>query len=130
MDSGGRGGCVLWRCHRAGSGPGSPRWAGGQVACGGRGEYGWGRALPNARARPPVRSGEARGGREANEVRSRHATFFLAVAEEAEPELAGALQSVWVERLEGEHDNMREALSWLLERREAKLALRFGGAFW
>jgi tetratricopeptide (TPR) repeat protein len=37
---------------------------------------------------------------------------------------------VWVERLEGEHDNMREALSWLLERREAKLALRFGGAFW
>jgi predicted ATPase len=54
--------------------------------------------------------------RDVDEVRDRHAAFFLALAEEAEPELTGPQQRVWVERLEGEHDNLREALSWVLER--------------
>ena len=67
---------------------------------------------------------------EAEKVQGHHVAFFLAVAEEAEPELAGPQQSVWVERLEAEHDNLREALSWLLESGEGKLGLRFGGALW
>ena len=69
-------------------------------------------------------------GGEADEVQNRHAAFFLAVAEEAEPELAGPRQSAWVERLEAEHDNMREALSRILERGEAEPALRLGAALW
>jgi predicted ATPase/DNA-binding SARP family transcriptional activator/DNA-binding CsgD family transcriptional regulator len=72
-------------------------------------------------------------GAEVDEVKNRHATFFLAVAEEADPELAGPRQSAWVERLETEHDNMREALSWVLERGEGEQALRLGaalGRFW
>jgi predicted ATPase/DNA-binding SARP family transcriptional activator/DNA-binding CsgD family transcriptional regulator len=69
-------------------------------------------------------------GRETEEVQNRHAAFFLAVAEEAEPKLVGSQQSAWVERLEAEHDNMREALSWILERGEDELGLRFGGALW
>lgn len=69
-------------------------------------------------------------GGEADEVRNRHASYFLAVAEEAEQELAGPQQSAWVERLEAEHDNMREALSWVLERGEGELALRLGAALW
>jgi DNA-binding CsgD family transcriptional regulator/tetratricopeptide (TPR) repeat protein len=44
--------------------------------------------------------------------------------------LAGPQQRVWVERLEGEHDNLREALSWVLERGEHELALRLGAALW
>jgi predicted ATPase/DNA-binding SARP family transcriptional activator/DNA-binding CsgD family transcriptional regulator len=67
---------------------------------------------------------------EAEEVQNRHAAFFLTLAEEVEPELAGPQQSVWVERLDVDHDNLREALSWFLERREAELALRLGAALW
>jgi predicted ATPase/DNA-binding SARP family transcriptional activator/DNA-binding CsgD family transcriptional regulator len=67
---------------------------------------------------------------EADEVQDRHATFFLALAEEAEPQLAGPEQRLWVERLEEEHDNMREALSWVLEQGEGEQALRLGAALW
>jgi predicted ATPase len=49
------------------------------------------------------------------EVQHRHDTFFLALAEEAEPKLRGAEDTEWLERLEAEHDNLRMALSWALE---------------
>ena len=52
----------------------------------------------------------------------RHADFFLALAEEAEPRLRGPEDMEWLERLETEHDNMRAALSWALERGEVELA--------
>ncbi len=70
---------------------------------------------------------------EAEEVRRRHASFFLALAEEAEPKLRGPEDVEWLERLEVEHDNMRAALSWARERREDEVALRLAGAlgwFW
>ena len=67
---------------------------------------------------------------EADEVRGRHAAFFLALAEEAEPELEGPKQGLWARRLEGEHENLRAALSWVLEQEEGELGLRFGGALW
>jgi predicted ATPase len=63
-------------------------------------------------------------------VRQRHAEFFLALAEEAEPELLGPHQEAWLERLEREHDNLRAALRWLLDEKEAELALRLAGALW
>jgi predicted ATPase/DNA-binding CsgD family transcriptional regulator len=67
---------------------------------------------------------------EVEAIRRAHAGFFLALAEEANPELDGANQLQWLEHLEAEHDNMRAALSWALERREAEVALRLGGALW
>ena len=70
---------------------------------------------------------------EAEEIKRVHAGYFLALAEEARPELRGPDQLEWLERLEAEHDNMRAALSWALERKEAEVALRLGGAlswFW
>ena len=63
----------------------------------------------------------------------RHGAFFLALAEEAEPELKSLEQEAWLRRLEIEHDNLRAALSWALEQGQAELALRLGaalGEFW
>ena len=67
---------------------------------------------------------------EVEKTRRRHAVFFLALAEEAGAELVGPRQGPWMERLEGEHDNLRAALSWVIEREEGELGLRFGGALW
>jgi predicted ATPase/class 3 adenylate cyclase len=70
---------------------------------------------------------------EAEEIKRVHAQYFLTLAEEAYPELKGPNQIEWLERLEAEHDNMRAALSWALEGKEAEWALRLGGAlswFW
>ncbi len=59
-------------------------------------------------------------------VKRRHATFFLALAEEIEPRINGADRRVWLERLEIEHDNLRAAL--LSAGEEA--GLRLTGALW
>jgi predicted ATPase/DNA-binding CsgD family transcriptional regulator len=70
---------------------------------------------------------------EAEATRHAHAEYYLALAEEAEPRLISAEQLRWSERLEQEHDNLRAALSWLLEKEQIELALRLGGAlgyFW
>jgi predicted ATPase/DNA-binding CsgD family transcriptional regulator/transcriptional regulator with XRE-family HTH domain len=66
-----------------------------------------------------------------------HALYYLRLAEEAEPELVGPQQLVWLERLEREHDNLRGALWWSLEqgegRQNGEIALRLSSAlrrFW
>lgn len=64
-----------------------------------------------------------------------HAAYYLRLAEEAEPEMGGSLQVVWLERLEREYDNLRAALLWSLDQGEhgREVALRLGGAlrrFW
>jgi DNA-binding CsgD family transcriptional regulator/tetratricopeptide (TPR) repeat protein len=72
-------------------------------------------------------------GGEDEETRRRHADFFLALAEEAEPRLWGPRDREWLVRLEGEHDNMRAALSWALGRGETELGLMLAGSlamFW
>ncbi|CAA9450954.1 MAG: hypothetical protein AVDCRST_MAG58-946, partial [uncultured Rubrobacteraceae bacterium] len=60
----------------------------------------------------------------AEHLRERHARYYLALAQEAEPELEGADQTRWMDRLESEHDNLRAVLSWALEGGQAELGLR------
>jgi predicted ATPase/DNA-binding CsgD family transcriptional regulator len=74
---------------------------------------------------------------EAEATHQAHALYYLTLAEQAEPELTGPQQLAWFERLEREHDNLRAALSWLLEPgtegQRKELALRLSGAlsrFW
>jgi predicted ATPase len=67
---------------------------------------------------------------EADEIKRAHAEYFLTLAEDAYPELKGANQLEWLERLEAEHDNMRAALSWASECKEVEVALRLGGTLW
>jgi non-specific serine/threonine protein kinase len=80
-------------------------------------------------------------GREAG-IRERHANYFLTLAEEAKSLLKGPEQEVWLERLEEEHNNLRSALGWFLQKAEensedsaqsALSGLRMAGAlsqFW
>ena len=61
-----------------------------------------------------------------------HAHFFLALVEEAEPNIAHAPKH-WLERLDRDHANIRAALDWLEASGETQLALRLTGAaarFW
>jgi non-specific serine/threonine protein kinase len=71
---------------------------------------------------------------EAEELRRRHAERFLALAEEAEPNLfASGSPAEWIDRLEREHDNLRAALDFLESSRETQLVLRLAGGlsdFW
>jgi predicted ATPase/DNA-binding CsgD family transcriptional regulator len=71
--------------------------------------------------------------REIEDVKRAHAEYFLALVEEAEPELIGPRKAEWLERLEGELDNLRAALSWARARGEADSSLRLAGtlmSFW
>ena len=63
-------------------------------------------------------------------VRARHRDFYLGIAEMAAPRLYGREQKAWLARLEADHDNMRAALRWSLDRSEVEPALRLGGALW
>ncbi len=61
---------------------------------------------------------------ELERTRDAHAAYYLALAEEAGPDMPGADQTAWQERLEREEGNLRAALEWLLERKEGEDALR------
>jgi predicted ATPase/DNA-binding SARP family transcriptional activator/DNA-binding CsgD family transcriptional regulator len=70
---------------------------------------------------------------EAEAVRRRHLGHFLRLAETARPGLVGPEAVRWLELLDAEHDNLRAALAWALERGERTLASRLAGAlarFW
>jgi predicted ATPase/transcriptional regulator with XRE-family HTH domain len=70
---------------------------------------------------------------ETEETRKQHASFFLALAERAEPELHGPDQVEWLERLEKENGNLRAAMDWALSEGDAEIAARISWAiyqFW
>jgi non-specific serine/threonine protein kinase len=68
---------------------------------------------------------------ESVDVRARHRDWCLALAREAAPELEGRPdQLLWLNRLEMEHDNLRAALTWSMERDEIEAGLLLAGELW
>jgi len=67
-------------------------------------------------------------------IRRNQVDFFLRLAEQAEPKINGRDRSLWLERLEVEHDNLRAALAWSREEEpKGEVGLRLAGAlswFW
>jgi predicted ATPase/DNA-binding CsgD family transcriptional regulator len=67
------------------------------------------------------------------QTRSAHAAYFLSLAEEAEPHLAGQDQVTWLHRLDADHANLRAALSLFTAQGMLEQGLRLAGAlgpFW
>lgn len=64
---------------------------------------------------------------EANAIRQRHLNYCLALAEQAEQELIGANEAIWLDRLETEHDNLSAALHYSLNG-EIERGARLGAA--
>ncbi len=67
------------------------------------------------------------------EAHARQAAYFLALAEPAESELQGRGQLAWLDRLEAEHDNVRAAMSWLVDHgplEDANRLLSLTWRFW
>jgi hypothetical protein len=67
----------------------------------------------------------------ADELRQRHAEFFLALAEATEPSLVGVgSRKEWLEPLEREHDNLRAAMDWFEASGDGDRVIRFAAALW
>jgi predicted ATPase/DNA-binding SARP family transcriptional activator len=70
---------------------------------------------------------------ETESTRQRHLAFFVAFAEEADPQLRGVGQQTQLNRLQSEYDNLRAALQWAFQRDQWQMAARLAGAlggFW
>jgi non-specific serine/threonine protein kinase len=66
-------------------------------------------------------------------LRDRHLAWCVLVAERAASALLGAEQIAWLARLDREHDNLRAAMQWALDRGLTTLGLRVAaglGRFW
>jgi tetratricopeptide (TPR) repeat protein len=67
------------------------------------------------------------------QLQREYGLYFMKLVEEAEPQLRGARQQEWLDRLEDEHDNLRAALQWARESgndEAVEIGLRTAAALW
>ncbi len=69
-------------------------------------------------------------GPDAEEVAARHAAHYCDLAHEAEPHLTGEDQTIWLDRCDAEHANIRAALRWEIDAGRADAAQACAGALW
>jgi non-specific serine/threonine protein kinase len=70
---------------------------------------------------------------EADQIRQRHAEWCIDVASRSFEALMGSEHQQWLQRMEAEHGNIRDALAWAISRDHAEIALRLVGRlyrFW
>jgi non-specific serine/threonine protein kinase len=73
----------------------------------------------------------ARGG--LDEMQRRHAVHYAALAGTAAAQIMGAGQTVWLDRLDRDHDNLHAAVRWAIEHQDGELGLRLAASlsyFW
>ena len=80
-------------------------------------------ALRDARDGARVRPRAADRSGERDLLRRRHAQYYLGGADVPVAEMQLTAQSVWLQTLEAEHENLRAALTWCEEAREPELGL-------
>jgi non-specific serine/threonine protein kinase len=61
---------------------------------------------------------------------ARHGLHFVALAQEAEPNLHGPAEAVWFERLTDTYPNLIKALSWAVESGNSVAALQLTSSLW
>jgi predicted ATPase/class 3 adenylate cyclase len=66
----------------------------------------------------------------ADELRDLHRRWFLDLAERAAAVIMGSDKRTWLDRLEEEHDNLRAALEWSIERGDVEMSMRMVAALW
>ena len=69
-------------------------------------------------------------GGDQDEVRSRHARVYLGFAEAAAAMYTRRVVRSWLDLSEIDHDNLRAAFAWAVERQEGEVARRLSGALW
>jgi predicted ATPase len=67
---------------------------------------------------------------EADTILTRHRDWYRALVEQAAPELSGADQRMWMDRLELEHDDIRTALDRAVATPDPAVAIDMGFALW
>jgi predicted ATPase/DNA-binding SARP family transcriptional activator len=70
---------------------------------------------------------------EVDDLRNRHANYYVSLVEQAEPELYGDRLPYWCDQLRVEFDNLRAALSWSMSNGDPEIGLRLVGGlreFW
>jgi predicted ATPase/class 3 adenylate cyclase len=63
-------------------------------------------------------------------LQERHFGFYLALVDQAEPNLTGSEQRWWYEHVASEQDNVREALTYVCDRGDGERALMLAGTIW
>jgi tetratricopeptide (TPR) repeat protein len=67
-------------------------------------------------------------GGEAEDLHKRYAAYYRALVEEAEPALQGPQLASWLDRLDTEWMNIRQALRWTIDAGDAQEGVRLAGA--
>ncbi|MDQ3856348.1 MAG: hypothetical protein M3281_08165, partial [Chloroflexota bacterium] len=83
------------------------------------------RLLETVRAYALARLAESCDG---DSARQRHAEYYLALAERAEPELLGPRPESWLAHLAADHANLMAAISWFDDTEDAEAEARLAGA--
>ena len=65
-----------------------------------------------------------------DDARARHGAIFCSLAGEASADIMGPRQRDWLDRLEQEHDNLREAITWTSEAGQTEAAMMLVANLW